>query len=67
MATKEIYKYPYNARIENKDDKFLSGKIVSITYKGGAIFVPLKIKLLLILRNLYYRQFLFLLYYPAHL
>ena len=47
--TKEVYKYPYNVRIEDEIKVFLSDKIcgqfVNITYRNGKIFCIIKNKI----------------------
>ena len=49
IMKKEIYKYPYNARIVEETKIFLSDKIceqvVSITYRNGQIFCTIKDKI----------------------
>lgn len=48
--TKEIHKYPYNARTEDEIKIFLSDQIceeiVSITYRNGQIFCTIKHRLI---------------------
>lgn len=69
MVTKEIYKYPYNVKPEDDLKVFLSEiiceQVVKVNCRNGQFFVLLKIKLLLIIRKLYYQLVLFSLYYSV--